>query len=81
MLLQTDGRPKYLTPKDQIERLHSCGMTWTNIAKVLHISERTLYRRQEYGILEKYSNISDSDFDSIIRNILSNTPNVGGGGN
>ena len=78
MLLQTEGRPKYFIPKGQIERLHSCGMTWTNIAKVLHISERTLYRRrQEYGILEKYSDISDSDLDSIIRNILSNTPNAG----
>jgi hypothetical protein len=78
ILLQTEGRPKYFIPKDQIERLHSCGMTRTNIAKVLHISERTLYRRrQEYGILEKYSVISDSDLDSIIINILSNTPNAG----
>ena len=77
-LLQTEGRPKYFIPKDRIERLHSCGMTWKNIAKVLHISERTLYRRrQEYGILENYSDISDSDLDSIIMNILSNTPNAG----
>ena len=58
ILLQTEGRPKYLISKDQIERLHSCGMTWTYIAKVLHISERSLYRRrQEYGILEVFRHI------------------------
>ena len=54
LLLQTAGRPKHFIPKEQIERLHSYGLAWTDIANILHISERTLYRRrQEYGILGK----------------------------
>ena len=49
-LLQSGGRPKYHIPKEEIERLHSYGLAWVNIANILHISERTLYRRrQEYG--------------------------------
>ena len=36
------GRPKYVIPKEQIERLYSYGMTWTDIAKIFHISQRTL---------------------------------------
>ena len=47
LLLQTDGRPKYFIPKEQIERLHSYGLAWTDIANILHVSERTLYRRKE----------------------------------
>ena len=78
LLLQTAGRPKYFIPKEQIERLHSYGLAWTDIANILHISERTLYRRrQEYGILGKYSSISDAELDSVIVNILNATPNAG----
>ena len=45
---------------------------------ILHISERTLYRRrQEYGILGKYPSISDVELDSVIVNILNATPNAG----
>ncbi|CAB4039861.1 Hypothetical predicted protein [Paramuricea clavata] len=78
LLLQTDGRPKYFIPKEQSERLHSYGLAWTDIANILHVSERKLYRRrQEYGILGKYSRISDSELDSVIINILNSTPNAG----
>ena len=47
LLLQIAGRPKYFIPKEQIERLHSYGLVWKDIANILHISERTLYRRRE----------------------------------
>ena len=47
--IETGGRPKYAVPKEHIERLRTYGMSWTDIANVFHISERTLYRRrQEY---------------------------------
>ena len=32
---------------------------------------------QEYGILGKYSSISDAELDSVIVNILNATPNAG----
>ena len=66
LLLSTGGRPKYFMPKEQIERLHSYGMSWRDIANIFHVSERTLFRRQEYGIYETYSDISDSDVDNVI---------------
>lgn len=45
---------------------------------ILHISERALYRRrQEYGILTKYSNISDSVLDDMNRDVMNSTPNAG----
>ena len=35
LFLQTAGRPKYfIIPKEQIERLHSYGLAWTDIANV-----------------------------------------------
>ena len=77
-MLQTTGRPKYFIPKEQIERLHSYGLAWTDIANIFHVSERTLYRRrQEYGILGKYFSISDAELDSVIVNILNASPNAG----
>ena len=69
--------PKCFIPKEPIEQLHSYGLAWTDIANILHISERTLYRRQAYGILRKYSSISDTELDSVIVNILNATPNAG----
>ncbi|KAK6470264.1 hypothetical protein HHUSO_G31228 [Huso huso] len=55
-------------------------MPWCSIAACLCISERTLFhRRQQYGMTgENYANISNSELDNIIREILRETPNAGG---
>ena len=53
-------------------------MSWKSIAEFLCVSERTLHRRRmEYGIESTFSEISDSDLDQNIQEILQLTPNSG----
>ena len=40
------GRPAYRITKDQIEQLRETGMNWRTVARVLRISDSTLYRRR-----------------------------------
>ena len=41
------GRPRLAIPQEQLEGLHSLGFSWTGIAKMLGVSERTIRRRVE----------------------------------
>ncbi|XP_058883243.1 uncharacterized protein LOC117420690 isoform X1 [Acipenser ruthenus] len=79
-LESTRGRPRYCITKDQLQQLRATGMPWCSIAACLCTSERTLFRRrQQYGMTgENYANISNSELDNIIREILRETPNAGG---
>ncbi|KAK1163913.1 hypothetical protein AOXY_G15860 [Acipenser oxyrinchus oxyrinchus] len=79
-LESTRGRPRYCIIKDQLQQLRATGMPWCSIAAYLCISEWTLFRRrQQYGMTgENYGNISNSELDNIIREILRETPNAGG---
>jgi len=55
-------------------------LSWTNVVKVLGISRSTLYRRlEEEGISHetRYSDMSDSDLDSLVREIKRAHPNDG----
>ena len=66
---------------DEIEFLRSIRLPYTKIASFLGVSRSTVYRRlQENGISyeSKYSDISDSDLDSIIVSIKLDHPNDGG---
>lgn len=67
------GRPFMFISKDQIEALLDFGYTYTRIATMFGISERTLLRRRiEWGLPSgRYlSEISDDDLDDSIRRII-----------
>ena len=77
-LPSTGGRPAFNITKEQIEQLRDTGMNWKNIANFLSVSERTLLRRrEEYGIEQSFSDISDANLDEEVRKILSLTPYSG----
>ena len=66
----TRGRPFLFITKDQIEVLMEFGYTYTKIAGMFGVSERTLLRRWiELGlpIGRNYTDISDNDLDDSIR--------------
>lgn len=74
----TGGRPKYIVSKEQIETLRDTGMNWKSIAQTLGISERTLFRRrEEFGLPETFSNITDAELQGNIESILQQTPFAG----
>ena len=78
VLPSSGGRPAYSITKGQVEQLRETGMSWKSIAEFLCVSERTLHRRRmEYGIESTFSEISDSDLDQNIQEILQLTPNSG----
>ena len=77
-LPSTGGRPAFNIAKELIEQLRDTGMNWKNIAHILGVSERTLLRRrEEYGIEQSFSDISDVNLDEEVRKILSLTPYSG----
>ena len=74
------GRPKIHVPIEEIELLRNLQFSWTHIAKLLDISQSTLYRRlEEEGVSlnTAFSNISDGDLDRVIREIKATHPNDG----
>ena len=78
LLPSTGGRPAYNISKIQIEQLRETGLNWFSIAEFLGVSERTLARRRiDFGIEPNFSEISDSDLDNHVRDILQSTPYSG----
>eukprot|EP00794_Sanderia_malayensis_P008328 gene8328-9222_t len=74
----TGERPRFKIDAADIVSLKEFGFSWVSIAQILGISESTLRRRRgEFGISFDYSDVSDEEFDTIIKNILKRTPNVG----
>lgn len=66
------GRPKF----DLID----IGFKATDIAKMLCISEKTVYRRLEengMSIRDTYTNMTDQELDDIIKEVLHQFPNSG----
>ena len=77
-LPSTGGRPACHITKAQTEQLRDTGMNWRAISTFLGISEKTLQRRRtEFGIHESFSNISDTDLDRQVTEILQLTPYSG----
>ena len=67
------GRPPLLLSPAQIETLIDFGYSYTRIARMFGVCERTLLRRRiEYGLPvgRPFTQISDSDLDDVIRGIL-----------
>jgi hypothetical protein len=77
-LENTGGRQKFIITKHQLQHLRETGMTWSRIAKCLNISERTLYRRvDEFDMGVEYSNMSNTELDTLVKDILALTPKAG----
>ena len=78
LLLRTGGRPAYNITKGQIEQLCETGMNWRSVAKVLRISDSTLYRRRlEFNVTDTFLLIEDDELDRVIQDILRLTPYSG----
>ena len=71
------GRPKYDITKNQLEFLRCKHFSWVNIAKMLHVSTRTLRRKNELGIDDNFSVISEEELTRIMEEIIKVTPNIG----
>ncbi len=53
-------------------------MSWSAIGRCLGVSESTIYRRRdEFNILDKWTDMSNEQLDTIIRDILNSTPGAG----
>ena len=76
------GRLGLQVTREQLQTLNEdAGFSWSEISRILGISERTL-RRRHHGLGmrfegEEFSSLSDSELDNIIRQILSVTPGAG----
>ena len=74
-LEKTGGRPKFAITKEQLVNLRETGLTWAKIATCLNVSERTLYRRvQEFDIDGRFSGLSNTELDELLKSILAVTP-------
>ena len=77
-LEKTGGRPKFAITKEQLVNLRETGLTWAKIATCLNVSERTLYRRvQEFDIDSRFSDLSNTELDELLKSILAVTPRAG----
>ena len=73
------GRPRIRVNIDTVEFLRSCGYTWNQAAHALQVSRSTLWRQLKEADYEinKYTDISDDELDSIIAQIQRESPNCG----
>ena len=73
------GRPSLVLNIEHIEFLRSSGYTWEEVASALRVSRSTIWRRlRELDIkIEKYTDISDSCLDDLVRTNQRQHPNVG----
>lgn len=71
------GRPKLEINQDRLKYLCSLHFTWGEIASLTGFSLKTIQRRaKEYGIT-KYSDVTDSTLDSVIRTVVHANPAAG----
>ena len=73
------GRPTILLNLETVELLRSSGYTWDEIASSLQVSRTTLWRRLNEANYEikRFTDISDDELDSILRELQINYPNCG----
>ena len=74
------GRPSICIPEEQLAMLLGYHFKLTDIARVLMVSPRTIRRRIiQFGLEDaaSYSDMSDSDLDSISSDFVHHKPNSG----
>ena len=74
------GRPSYFIPKKQLEFYISSGFTVEKIRKMIGVSISTSKRQMKYysiKISDNYCNLSDDDFDMVIKDEMKEFPNCG----
>ncbi|KAH3747887.1 uncharacterized protein LOC127848029 [Dreissena polymorpha] len=74
------GRPKYLVSRDQLETLLEMNFSNKDIASMIGISVSSVKRRlQEFNLNRRhtFSDISDDDLDSRIRQFTQGNPTLG----
>ena len=75
-----EGRPKIYISRNQLEYFLEKGFKGSDIARMLSVSNKTIYRRlQEFElpVRASYSDITEAELDAIILDILHNFPNCG----
>ncbi|CAG8578640.1 2723_t:CDS:1 [Paraglomus occultum] len=76
----TGGRRRVVIPVLITRNLREEGLSWSNIANLFGISDRTLRRRRnELNIPDDftYSNVTDAELDNIVRQIKGENPFAG----
>ena len=76
------GRPPYVIEEEQIRFLREMHFSWKKISDLLGVSESTLRRRRLiYGVTDqeelRWTQITDSDLENIVKEIQDLTPNIG----
>ena len=74
------GRPKFVIPHTQLLYLIENRFTIARIAKMLGVSERTIYRRMAefgYSVSGEYSDLTDDDLCSLVSEIQEQFPTCG----
>ena len=76
------GRPRLAITQGQLEALQrDIGFRWSDVARILCVSARTLRRRRhELGMLvegRQFSELTDTQLDDLIRQALQVTPAAG----
>ena len=78
--LGNQERPQLIFNGENADELRQPGFSWTDTACILGVSTRTLRKRcQESGDSNRseFSNVSNDELDSIVREILHITPQAG----
>ena len=72
----SQGRPRFSVSTSNAHDLRQLGFAWTDIAQMLGVSSRTLWRRryESDSSVGSYSDIPNNELDQIIREVLQTTP-------
>lgn len=74
------GRPKFILEKEKLRSLLDIRLPIPCIAKLLGVTERTVFGRMrefELSVSDSYSTMSDQELDMFVSNIKSEMPHVG----
>ncbi|RXN38427.1 hypothetical protein ROHU_001117 [Labeo rohita] len=74
------GRPQYSITQEQLRFLLEYNFSTKQMAEILGVSKRTVKRRlRKYNISlrDRYSNLSDSDLDNLVREVVQGNDELG----
>lgn len=73
------GASKFSIPKEILRNFIEDGFSISNIASLLSVSEKTIYRRmQEYNLKKQvYTDIDDREITKIVKDLIEEFPSCG----